>query len=73
MEGAGEIPKSLADRTEEEVELLIDHLHTDLPDAPLSPEEKLLGFAQRTPAEYRRLAGLGKSIVDDFEAKTREG
>ncbi len=71
MEGSVDIPKTDADRTEEAVRDFLDHLHDDLPYGPMDPIDEMRGLYRRTESEFRRLAELGKRMIDNYETTTK--
>jgi hypothetical protein len=64
---------SESDRLEAAVEDLLDHLHDDLPPGPPSElgGEVPSSRRRRTEADFRRMAAIGKAIVDNHIASRR--
>jgi hypothetical protein len=65
--------EALADKLERAVEDFVERLHSD---HPMGPDSELGGEVPgrlriRSNAEHRRLAALGKAMIDEFEATHR--
>jgi hypothetical protein len=61
------MPKSDADRLAETVKEIVKHGHDDLPEGPASPlggEARPNALKTRSLSEVKRLANLGKALVD---------
>ncbi|HSX47492.1 MAG TPA: hypothetical protein VLF63_01835 [Patescibacteria group bacterium] len=68
MEEIKRTPCSNADKTVEVVDEFLKHLHDDLPLGPLSQHGNFIAdrfLIIRSEAEIRRLAVIGKMLVDE--------
>lgn len=70
MTEAGGFPRYDTDRLQTAVDDFLDHLQDDLPEGPPSTEELFdpPHLVTLSESEYRRLAELGKRMVDEYAA-----